>query len=63
MIHQFSELGRYYQQRESAGKNALAQFASDPGAKFGNRVLLLQFSPTGLGDIAVKDFEDAHRLR
>jgi CRISPR-associated protein Csh1 len=63
MIHQFSELGHYYQQREGAGENALAQFANDPGAKFGNRVLLIQFSPTGFGDIAVKDYEEAQRLR
>lgn len=63
MIHQFSELGEYYQRRESAGENALAQFANDPGAKFGNRVLLIQFSPTGFGDIAVKDYEEVQRLR
>lgn len=63
MIHQCRELGEYYRKKENPEDDALAQFANDPGAKFGNRVLLLQFSQDGLDDVTVKGYQPSDRLR
>lgn len=62
MIHQFSELGRYFLERDSV-TNRLEQLAQDPGAIFGPNVLLLVFGKEGFESVQPGSYDDAHRLR
>ena len=66
MIHQFAELGLYYQQREGIGTSAsdkLAQYSQDPAQKFRtSTVLLLVFAEGGFNRVQVEQYDDSKRL-
>ncbi len=65
MIHQFAELGAFYQQREGIGAigDRLAQFAQDPAQKFRTKiVLLLVFSDAGFKEVQVEQYDSERRL-
>ncbi|HXH24227.1 MAG TPA: TM1802 family CRISPR-associated protein [Vicinamibacterales bacterium] len=66
MIHQFAELGQFFQQREGLSEHAedrLRRFAHDPGAKFRtNTVLLLVFNSAGFDRVHVEEYDEARRL-
>lgn len=67
MIHQFAELGRYYQDREGVGTDKsgrLAQFTQDPSQKFRTtKMVLLVFSSSGFVRAEVDEFDESKRLR
>jgi CRISPR-associated protein Csh1 len=67
VIHQFAELGRYYQEREGVSQDAigrLAQFAGDPAAKFRTtKVLLLVFSEAGFDHAEIDEYDESKRLK
>lgn len=66
MIHQFAELGQFFQNREGLsvdGEDQLARYAHDPGAKFRTRiVLLLVFKADGFDRVHVEEYDEARRL-
>jgi len=62
MIHQFSELGRYFLDRDSV-TNPLEQIAQNPAAKFGANVLLLVFDAAGFVAVQPGSYDETHRLR
>lgn len=63
MIHQFAELGQFFQEREGVN-DQLLQYAGDPSAKFRSReILLLIFSVRGFESVQVEEYDESHRLR
>ena len=66
MIHQFAELGQYYQQRERIGTSAsdkLAQHSQDPAQKFRtSTILFLVFAEGGFIRAQVEQYDDSKRL-
>ena len=67
MIHQFAQLGRFYQQREGVGTDEagrLAQFSQDPAQKFRTtKVLCLVFSRSGFENVEVDEYDESKRLK
>ena len=67
MIHQFAQLGRFYQEREGVGSGEtgrLAQFAQDPAQKFRTtKVLTLLFSKSGFERVEVDEYDESKRLK
>lgn len=67
MIHQFAELGQYYQEREGIGASGdgdrLALYSHDPAQKFRtSTVLLLVFTDKGFERAQVEQYDDSKRL-
>ncbi len=67
MIHQFAELGRFYQDREGVGEDVagrLAQAAQDPAQKFRTtKVLLLVFTQQGFDHAEIDEYDESKRLK
>lgn len=66
MIHQFAELGQYYQKREGIGAaddDQLILYSRDPAQKFRtSTVLLLVFTDQGFERVQVEQYDDSKRL-
>jgi CRISPR-associated protein Csh1 len=66
LIHQFAELGQFFQTREGVsvdGEDQLARYAHDPGAKFRTKtVLLLVFNADGFDRVHVEEYDEGRRL-
>lgn len=66
MIHQFSELGGYYREREGIGtsdSDQLALYTQDPAQKFRtNTVLLLVFVNGKFDRVQVEQYDDSKKL-
>lgn len=66
MIHQFAELGQYYQKREGIGTaddDQLILYSRDPAQKFRtSTVLLLVFTDQGFERVQVEQYDDSKRL-
>src|ERR1017187_1558806 len=61
MIQQFTELGRFFLDRD--GGDELSRYAEDPAFKArGKTVLVLVFSEAGFQEIRVEEYDDAHLL-
>lgn len=65
MIHQFAELGKYYQEREgigTSGDHQLALYSQDPAQKFRTKVvLLLVFTKNGFDRVQVEEYDDSKK--
>lgn len=62
MIQQFTELGRFFADRDGVG-DELTRYAQDPAFKArGKAVLVLVFSAGGFQEVRVEEYDDAHLL-
>lgn len=63
MIQQFTELGRFFLDRDKVTDD-LALYAQNPALKArGNTVLVLVFSEDGFENVRIEEYDDANRLR
>lgn len=61
MIHQLSELGCYFLDRQGVD-DPLEQISQDPSAKFGSTALVLVFNESGFLRVEAEGYEEARRV-
>ena len=63
MIHQFTELGKFFLQRDEVD-DELTQYTQDPAFKArGNTVLVLIFTESGFDGVQIEEYDEEHKLR